>query len=383
MKKILALLSVLAVVLTGLTACSSEPDTVKIGLNLELTGEVSVYGVPEKLAAEMAVAEINAAGGIDGKTVELVIYDNAYDTAKAVENAQKLVEDGVVAMLGSATSAPTLAIGPVAKENQVLTITPSGTNAKVTLDGDAVNDYVFRACFIDPFQGLVLANFASNNLGAKTAVVMGSNSSDYAKDLAAIFGEQFAANGGSVLGDVFYYADADTDFSAQLTSIAALGEFDVLFVADYAARAGLIIGQARAAGITAAIVGPDGFESPDLNDLAGGAANVNDVYFSTHFSTIVDDAKVAEFIAAYTASAGEAPSALSALAYDAMYMLFAAIDAADSNDPVAVRDAMKATTAFEGVTGTISFDDLNNPVKSAIVVELQNGEQTNAVIVAP
>ena len=242
---------------------------------------------------------------------------------------------------------------------------------------------MFRACFIDPFQGLVLANFASNNLGAKTAVVMGSNSSDYAKDLASIFGEQFAKNGGSVLGDVFYYADADTDFSAQLTSIAALGEFDVLFVADYAARAGLIIGQARAAGITAAIVGPDGFESPDLNDLAGGAANVNDVYFSTHFSTIVDDAKVAEFIAAYTASNGEAPSALSALAYDAMYMLFAAIDAADSNDPVAVRDAMKATTAFEGVTGTISFDDLNNPVKSAIVVELQNGEQTNAVIVAP
>lgn len=384
MKKLISLLVLTLLVLSGLTACTSTPKTIKIGLNLELTGEVSVYGVPEKLAAQLAVAEINKAGGIDGKQVELVIYDNAYDTAKAVENSQKLIQEGVVAILGSATSAPTMAIGPVALESEVLTITPSGTNAKVTMNGDVVNPYVFRACFIDPFQGLVLANFASNNLSAMKAVVMGSNSSDYAKDLASIFTTQFTANGGTVLSNVFYYADSDTDFSAQLTSIAALGEFDVLFVADYAARAGLIINQARAtAGLeTVAIVGPDGFESPDLNDLAGGASNVNNVYFSTHFSTIVDNAKVAAFITAYTASAGEAPSALSALAYDAMYMLFAAIDAAGT-DPVKVRDAMKATTAFEGVTGTISFDALNNPVKSAIVVQLTNGVQTNAVIVNP
>jgi branched-chain amino acid transport system substrate-binding protein len=384
MKKLISLLVLTLLVLSGLTACTSTPKTIKIGLNLELTGEVSVYGVPEKLAAQLAVAEINKAGGIDGKQVELVIYDNAYDTAKAVENSQKLIQEGVVAILGSATSAPTMAIGPVALESEVLTITPSGTNAKVTMNGDVVNPFVFRACFIDPFQGLVLANFASNNLSAMKAVVMGSNSSDYAKDLASIFTTQFTANGGTVLSDVFYYADSDTDFSAQLTSIAALGEFDVLFVADYAARAGLIINQARAtAGLeTVAIVGPDGFESPDLNDLAGGASNVNNVYFSTHFSTIVDNAKVAAFITAYTASAGEAPSALSALAYDAMYMLFAAIDAAGT-DPVKVRDAMKATTAFEGVTGTISFDALNNPVKSAIVVQLTNGVQTNAVIVNP
>jgi branched-chain amino acid transport system substrate-binding protein len=388
MKKILSILAITLLALSGLTACTSTPKTIKIGLNLELTGEVSVYGVPEKLAAELAVKEINAAGGINGKDVELVIYDNAYDTAKAVENAQKLVEDGVVAMLGSATSAPTLAIGPVALENKVLTITPSGTNAKVTMDGTAVNPYVFRACFIDPFQGLVLANFATNNLSAKKAVVMGSNSSDYAKDLANIFTAQFEANGGTVLqvnNDVSWYADADTDFSAQLTSIAALGAFDVLFVADYAARAGLIIGQARAtAGLeTVAIVGPDGFESPSLNELAGGAANVNNVYFSTHFSTLLSDSKVQTFITDYTASAGEAPSALSALAYDAMYMLFAAIKTANSTDPVKVRDALEATTAFAGITGTISFDEFHNPIKSAIVVELTNGEQTNAVVVNP
>jgi branched-chain amino acid transport system substrate-binding protein len=366
-----------------LTGCGpTEAETIKIGVNLELTGEVSVYGTPERLAFQLAVKEINAKGGINGKQVELVVYDNAYDTAKAVENATKLATvDNVVAMLGSATSAPTLAIGPVAKQYEVLAFTPSGTNAAVTMDGTVANPWVFRACFIDPFQGLVLANFASDVLQAKKAVVMGSSSSDYAKDLAKIFGEKFTAKGGQVL-TVEYYTDTDTDFSAQLTTIKGLGEFDVLFVADYAARAGLIIGQARAMGIEVAIIGPDGFESPDLNDLAGGAANVNNVYFSTHFSTLSTDAKVQNFITAYTAETGEAPSALSALAYDAAYMLFAAIETA-GNDPVKVRDALKATTNFAGVTGTISFDAFNNPIKSAVVVKLENGVQVEATIVNP
>lgn len=383
MKRLITILAVVLMSLAALTGCGpQEAETIKIGVNLELTGEVSVYGTPEKLAFQLAVKEINAKGGIDGKQVELVMYDNAYDTAKAVENATKLATvDNVVAMLGSATSAPTLAIGPVAKQYEVLAFTPSGTNAAVTMDGTAVNPWVFRACFIDPFQGLVLANFASNTLQAKKAVVMGSSSSDYAKDLASIFGEKFAANGGEVL-TVEYYTDTDTDFSAQLTTIKGLGEFDVLFVADYAARAGLIIGQARAMGIEVAIIGPDGFESPDLNDLAGGAANVSNVYFSTHFSTLSTDAKVQNFITAYTAETGEAPSALSALAYDAAYMLFAAIESAGT-DPVKVRDALKATTNFAGVTGTISFDDLNNPVKSAVVVKLENGVQVEATIVNP
>lgn len=382
MKRILALLSVVALTLMSLTACSSaseEVETIKIGLNLELTGPVAVYGTPEQKAIQMAVAEVNAAGGINGATVELVEYDNAYDTAKAVENATKLAtEDGVVAMLGSATSGPTLAIGPVAKEYEVLTFTPSGTNSAVTMDGDAVNPYVFRACFIDPFQGVVIANFAANELMATKVAIMGSDSSDYAKELAAVF----EANFSGTIVTTEYYTDTDTDFSAQLTNISNAGDFDVLFIADYAERAGLIIGQARAAGIMVPIVGPDGFESPDLNGLAGGAEFVNDVYFSTHFSTLSTDAKVQDFITAYTAFAGEAPSALSALAYDAAYMLFAAIEVG-GNDPVAVRDALEATSGFMGVTGTISLDEFHNPVKSAVIVELQNGEQVSASVVNP
>lgn len=384
MKKLLGFIAITVLVLSSLTGCSNnQTETIKIGVNLELTGPVAVYGTPERLAFEMAVDEVNAKGGINGKLVELVIYDNAYDNAKAVENAIKLAtQDNVIAMLGPATSSPSMAVGPVAKQYEVLTFTPSGTNELVTMDGSVVNPFAFRGCFIDPFQGQVLANFASNDLNAVRAVVMGSDSSDYAKDLAAIFKRQFEANGGSVLG-VEYYTDTDTDFSAQLTTIANLGQFDVLFIADYAERAGLIIGQARAAGINVPIVGPDGFESPDLNGLAGGAANVNNVYFSTHFSTLLGDAKVQKFVTDYTARTGDAPSALSALAYDAAYMLFAAIEKANSSDPVKVRDALKATSGFAGVTGTISFDQFNNPIKSAVIVELQNGEAVSASIVNP
>ena len=391
MKKLLSLLAALLVV-SGLTACAAEteeaPDVIKIGVNLELTGDVSVYGVPERNAFEQAVSEVNAKGGIDGKLVELVIYDNAYDQAKAVQNTEKLIEDGVVAILGSATSGMTMAIAPVAKENGLVVFTPSGTNSAVTMDGDVVNPYVFRSCFIDPFQGQVLANFASNDLAASKVVIMVNNGSEYSKELARIFTEQLNKNGGEVV-ETASYADSDTDYKASLTSIATK-EFDVLFIADYAKNAGLIIGQARStAGLEEVkIIGPDGFEDPQLNDLAGGAQNVNNVYFSTHFSSLSDNQKVADFVASYqafTKAAGkeEPASVFAALAYDAAYMLFAAIDAADSTDPEAIRDSLESLPAFSGVTGDISFDALHNAVKPAFLIELNNGAPVNATIVNP
>ena len=391
MKKLLSLLAALLVV-SGLTACAAEteeaPDVIKIGVNLELTGDVSVYGVPERNAFEQAVSEVNAKGGIDGKLVELVIYDNAYDQAKAVQNTEKLIEDGVVAILGSATSGMTMAIAPVAKENGLVVFTPSGTNSAVTMDGTVVNPYVFRSCFIDPFQGQVLANFASNDLAASKVVIMVNNGSEYSKELARIFTEQLNKNGGEVV-ETASYADSDTDYKASLTSIATK-EFDVLFIADYAKNAGLIIGQARStAGLEdVKIIGPDGFEDPQLNDLAGGAQNVNNVYFSTHFSSLSDNQKVADFVASYqafTKAAGkeEPASVFAALAYDAAYMLFAAIDAADSTDPEAIRDSLESLPAFSGVTGDISFDALHNAVKPAFLIELNNGVAVNATIVNP
>lgn len=391
MKKLISLLAAL-LVLGGLTACSAaseeKADTILIGVNLELTGDVSVYGVPERNAFEQAVSEVNAKGGIDGKLVELVIYDNAYDQAKAVQNTEKLIEDGVVAILGSATSGMTMAIAPLAKDNGLVVFTPSGTNSAVTMDGDVVNPYVFRSCFIDPFQGQVLANFASNDLAASKVVIMVNNGSEYSKELARIFTEQLNKNGGEVV-ETASYADSDTDYKASLTSIATK-EFDVLFIADYAKNAGLIIGQARStAGLEEVkIIGPDGFEDPQLNDLAGGAQNVNNVYFSTHFSSLSDNQKVADFVASYqafTKAAGkeEPASVFAALAYDAAYMLFAAIDAADSTDPEAIRDSLESLPAFSGVTGDISFDALHNAVKPAFLIELNNGVAVNATIVNP
>ena len=391
MKKLISVMAVL-LVLGGLTACSAaseeKADTILIGVNLELTGDVSVYGVPERNAFEQAVSEVNAKGGIDGKLVELVIYDNAYDQAKAVQNTEKLIEDGVVAILGSATSGMTMAIAPLAKDNGLVVFTPSGTNSAVTMDGDVVNPYVFRSCFIDPFQGQVLANFASNDLAASKVVIMVNNGSEYSKELARIFTEQLNKNGGEVV-ETASYADSDTDYKASLTSIATK-EFDVLFIADYAKNAGLIIGQARStAGLEdVKIIGPDGFEDPQLNDLAGGAQNVNNVYFSTHFSSLSDNKKVADFVASYqafTKAAGkeEPASVFAALAYDAAYMLFAAIDAADSTDPEAIRDSLESLPAFSGVTGDISFDALHNAVKPAFLIELNNGVAVNATIVNP
>ena len=391
MKKLISLLAAL-LVLGGLTACSAaseeKADTILIGVNLELTGDVSVYGVPERNAFEQAVSEVNAKGGIDGKLVELVIYDNAYDQAKAVQNTEKLIEDGVVAILGSATSGMTMAIAPLAKDNGLVVFTPSGTNSAVTMDGDVVNPYVFRSCFIDPFQGQVLANFASNDLAASKVVIMVNNGSEYSKELARIFTEQLNKNGGEVV-ETASYADSDTDYKASLTSIATK-EFDVLFIADYAKNAGLIIGQARStAGLEdVKIIGPDGFEDPQLNDLAGGAQNVNNVYFSTHFSSLSNNQKVADFVASYqafTKAAGkeEPASVFAALAYDAAYMLFAAIDAADSTDPEAIRDSLESLPAFSGVTGDISFDALHNAVKPAFLIELNNGVAVNATIVNP
>lgn len=383
MKKLLRLFALVAVVASLLVGCGAkDSETIKVGVNLELTGPVSIYGIPERKAMELALEEINAAGGVLGKQLEFIFYDNEYDTAKAVENAIKFAtQDNVVAMLGPATSAPSLAVGAIAKEYEMVNFTPSATALAVTMDGDKVNPWVFRASFIDPFQGLVLANFATNELAATKAVVMFSDSSDYSNGLAEAFDEKFTANGGTVV-ETATYTDQDADFSAQLTSLSNL-DFDVIFVADYAERGGLIVNQARAMGIDVPILGPDGFDTPDFNDLAGGAANVNNVFFVNHFSVLLDDPQVVAFIAAHEAKFGETPNALSALAYDAVYMLVEAIKVANSEKPADIRDALDDLGVFDGVTGDILMNEFNNPVKSAVVIELKDGAQFKATVVQP
>lgn len=382
MKRMLGVMVSFLMMALVLSGCSFTSDNIKIGVNLELTGPVSVYGIPERKGMELALAQINEAGGVLGKQLEFIFYDNEYDNAKAVENAIKFAtQDNVVAMLGPATSSPSLAVGAIAKEYEIVNFTPSATAAGVTMDGDVANPWVYRASFIDPFQGLVVANFATNDLDATKAVVMYSDSSDYSVGLAESFTEKFEENGGEVVSTVTY-TDVDNDFSAQLTRVAN-EDFDVIFVGDYAERGALIVRQAREMGLDIPILGPDGFDTPDFNDLAGGADNVNDVYFVNHFSILLEDPKVVDFIEDYREMHGEDPNALSALAYDAVYMLVKAIELADSEDPQAIREAFESFPKFSGVTGDIVFDEFNNPVKSAVMVELVNGQHATATIVQP
>lgn len=382
MKKLLGVMVSFLMMALVLSGCSSTSDNIKIGVNLELTGPVSVYGIPERKGMELALKQINEAGGVLGKQLEFIFYDNEYDNAKAVENAIKFAtQDNVVAMLGPATSSPSLAVGAIAKEYEIINFTPSATAAGVTMDGDVVNPWVYRASFIDPFQGLVVANFASNDLDATKAVVMYSDSSDYSVGLAEAFSEKFEENGGEIVSTVTY-TDVDNDFSAQLTRVAN-EDFDVIFVGDYAERGALIVRQAREMGLDVPILGPDGFDTPDFNDLAGGADNVNDVYFVNHFSILLEDPKVVNFIEDYREMHGEDPNALSALAYDAVYMLVKAIELADSEDSQAIREAFESFPKFSGVTGDVVFDEFNNPVKSAVMIELVNGQHATATIVQP
>jgi len=393
-KTILSLLSVIIVM--GLsTGCSTggaknegtaknEAATeVKIGINYELTGDVASYGEASVKGIMMAFDEINAAGGVNGMQIVPVQIDNKSDSAEATSVATKLMtQDKVVAQLGPATSGDFMATIPVAMQNEIPIISASATADKgVTVDDKGnVNDYVFRLCFNDSFQGVTMANFALNNLSATKAVIIKDNSSDYGKGLAENFKATFEANGGTIVAEEGYVGK-DKDFNAILTSIKGK-DFDVIFIPGYYQEAGLIIKQARGLGIDAPILGADGFDSPVLLELAGAEA-LNDVYFSNHYSSIDEDPLVKEFIAAYTKKNGVEPNAFNALGYDLGKFIADAIVRADSTDPVAIKDALASTKGFAGVTGTFDMGEDHNPIKSIVVIGLENGVQASSIKVDP
>ena len=378
MKKFMATCFAAAFVLAGCSGGAgggaTTGDTIKLGANFELTGAVSSYGSAEYDAVKLAVEEINAAGGINGKQIDLVGLDNKSDAAEVASTAMRLVtKEKVVAMIGPATTGNIKASIPAATEGQIPLIAPSATADDVTEDANGgVQKYVFRICFEDSFQGGVMARFADTSLGAKKAVIIGDNSSDYAKGLAKEFKAVFP---GEIVAEESY-TDTDTDFSAIITSVKNK-DFDVLFIPGYYGQAGLIIKQAREAGITVPIIGADGFDSPELANLAG-KSNLNDVYFSAHFSTKSESEKVQNFITNFNAEYGTDPNAFSALAYDGVYMLKQAIEDAGTEDPEKVTEALGNIKGFDGVTGTITVNEKHNAVKSAIVIGLKDGEEDTA-----
>lgn len=362
---------------------TDDAEEIKIGINYELTGEVASYGQSSVDGIMMAFDEINEAGGVDGKKIVPVQIDNKSDPAEATSVATRLMtQEKVVAELGPATSGSFMATIPVAMQNKVPIISASATaDDGVTVDDKGnVNEYVFRLCFNDSFQGITMANFAFNNLEAKTAVIIKDNSSDYGKGLAENFRATFENLGGQIVAEEGYVGK-DKDFNAVLTKIKGQ-DFDVIFIPGYYQEAGLIIKQARDLGIDAPVLGADGFDSPVLLDLAGADA-LNDVYYSNHYSSLDEDPKVQEFIAGYKEKYGAEPNAFNALGYDLGKYIADAVSRAGSPEPEAIKEALKSTKGFQGITGTFDMDEQHNPVKSAIVIGLENGVQSTTVTVEP
>ena len=346
-------------------------DSIKIGINLELSGEGASYGQSTGNGIEMAIEEINAAGGINGKTVELVKYDNKTDAAEATTLATKLVtQDKVIVILGPATSGAFKAEIPVGIDNKVPVISGSATADDVTVDASGVKEYAFRICYNDSYQGTVMANFALDNMSANHVVIIKDSSSDYGKGLAENFISAYTADGGTIVAEEAY-VKGDTDFNAILTKIKDMS-FDAIFIPGYYNEAGLIIKQARALGITVPILGADGFDSPSLLELAGAEA-LSDVYFSNHYSSLDEDPIVVDFIAAFNEKYGKDPDAFNALGFDLAKFACDAIGRASDLTGEAVKDALVATTDFSGITGSFSVDENHNPVKSIVVIEMQDG----------
>jgi branched-chain amino acid transport system substrate-binding protein len=364
MTLLISLLSTIACVQKGgETGNGATGDTIKVGVYGDLTGATSSFGQSTKNGIELAVEEINAAGGVNGKKIALIVEDDQGRPEQAKTVVSKLInQDKVQAVLGEVASTNSLAAAPVAQEAKIPMITPSSTNPKVT----EVGDYVSRVCFIDPFQGSVMAKFASNTLKAKTAAILGDVNSDYSKGLTQFFEEEFNRLGGKVVTKEAY-AQTDPDFKGILTKIRDLNP-DVLYVPGYYGQVGIIAKQARELGMNMPLLGGDGWDSPELWNLGGAA--LKDAYISNHYSAENPAPEIQNFVKAYRAKYGAVPDSLAALAYDAAKVLADALKRAGTSESSKLKDAINATKDFQGVTGKITLDKDRNAVKPAVVLAL-------------
>ena len=347
--------------------------TLKIGFNFEETGDVASYGTAEQKAAKLAVDEINKAGGVDGKQIEITDKDNKSELSEASTVSTNLVTQAKVnAIIGPATSGGTGAAITNAAKASVPLITPSGTQDDLTKG----QDYLFRTTFIDSFQGKILSKYVTDNLKAKKVVLYYDNSSDYAKGIAKAFQEEY--KGEIVATETF--ASKDTDFQAALTKFKGK-DFDALVVPGYYTEAGKIVNQARGMGLDKPIVGGDGFNSEEFISQATPAAATN-VYYVSGYSTSGDmTAKAKKFLEAYKAKYNEEPSMFSALAYDSVYMVAEASKGAKNS--VDIKENLAKLKDFEGVTGSITMDKNHNPVKSALMIGLKDGKVDTVETVKP
>ncbi|MTH55774.1 ABC transporter substrate-binding protein [Bacillus mangrovi] len=363
------------------TGGSGGGDVIKIGANLELSGGVASYGQSVSEGLELALEEINKEG-IDGKKLELKKVDNKSEAAEATAGALKLVsQDKVAAVVGAATSTNTLAQVEILAKNKVPLVTPTGTNPAITVKDGKVNEYAFRTCFIDPFQGTVAANFASTELGAKTAAVYIDSASDYSKGLAAAFKEAFTKAGGKVAIEEAYIAK-DTDFRATLTRIKS-AKPDFVFLPGYYEEVGLIIKQGREMGIDVPFMGGDGWDSPKLAEIAGAEA-LNNTFITNHYSSGDPDEKIQKFVEAFKKKyKDKSPDAFAALGYDTAYYIADAVKRAGGGDPEKIQKALAETKDLQLISGNLTLDENHDPVKSASILEYKEGKQEFKTKVEP
>ena len=348
----------------GSASGGSDSDTIRIGGLAPLTGDAASYGVAVNNAIQMAVEDINANGGIDGKQIEYIYYDEKGDTTEATNAYNKLVQDDkVVAIIGDVTTKPTLAVAQTSQQDNIPIITATATAAEVTLTGPNI----FRACFTDPFQGELMASYASEKLGATKVAVLSDMADDYSSGIAEAFVAKAEDLGMQVVADE-KYQDGDVDFKSQLTNIKGQNP-DVLFLPVYYEDLRLISAQAKEVGVTAQLCGADGWDSVLTDNFDSSVLNGG--VFCSQYSTESTDERVQNFISAYKEKYEMDPNMFAVLAYDATNMMAQAISDAGSTDSQAIIDAM-AALEYDGLTGHMTFDEDRNPQKSAVIVSIQD-----------
>ncbi len=349
-----------------------------IGHYASLTGDTATFGTSADEGARLALDEITKAGGVLGRPVELVTEDDRSQSGEARAAVNKLISrDKVVALLGEIASSRSIAAAPIAQKAGIPMLSPGSTNAKVTQEGD----YIFRACFIDPFQGEAMARFAMETLKHKRFALLWASDSDYSAGLRQSITAAVKAGGGEIVAEESYQEKSDKDFRGQLTKIKAANP-EALFVPGYYTQAGLIARQARELGLTVPMIGGDGWDSPVLVQSGGSAIEGN--YFTNHYSPDEDRPEVKAFVEAYKVKYdGKVPDAMAVLGYDAMKLMADAITRAGGTDPKAIRDALAATKGFPGVAGAVTIDEQRNAQKPIVVVQVKDGKFTYVTSVQP
>jgi branched-chain amino acid transport system substrate-binding protein len=368
----------LLLALAAATAALTAQETIKIGEYASLTGKEASFGQQSHKGLTLAIEEINAAGGALGRKLELFTEDNQTKPGESATAAKKLISrNKVVALIGEVASGRSLEAAPIAQAAKIPMIAPAATNPKVTEMGDGI----FRVCFIDPFQGTVMAKFAQNDLKAKRVAILSSVSNAYSVGLAKFFKETFVANGGLVVSEK-NFSEGDKDFRAQLTAVKA-ANVDAIFVPSYYTEAALIARQARDLGLTVPLFGGDGWVADQLLEIGGDA--LNGCYYSTHFSPENQDPVVQAFVKKFKArwGANENPDAFAALGYDAAFVLVDAIKRAGTTDGPKLRDALAATKNFAGVTGVTNIDANRDASKPAAIIAIKGGKLEFLKTVAP